>query len=65
MQKSTMRIEDACIWRKLLAESPDATMTHFVSALRTLAKSRSEATSEMACRTLLAAGFETGIKESK
>lgn len=40
MQKSTMRIEDACIWRKALAEHPDETMTILVWALRNIAALR-------------------------
>ena len=65
MQKSTMRIEDACAWRKAIAEHPDETMTILLSGLRALAKSRSERTSFIARGTLLMAGFETGTEEKK
>lgn len=65
MQKSTMRIEDACIWRKALAEHPDETMTILIEALRMIVKTDSKGAGDKAWIALRAAGFETGIKESK
>lgn len=66
MQKSTMRIEDACIWRKALAEHPDETMTILLSGLRRLVNEAGTLKSKtIACVTLLDAGFETGYEETK
>ena len=70
MQKSTMRIEDACIWRKALAEHPDETMTTLLVALRRIVAmplftGESTLAQQVAANALIEAGFETGIKESK